>query len=86
MRRLGALMAVVVAVGLGACGGRSGSQVTSDLQQLLDQNGVQGTAGACVHQNGNQYICQVTGTANGTVTVYVTDDGNHIYESGIAAP
>lgn len=58
------------------------SAVAAHLRALLDANGVRyDSAGACYHQNGNQYVCRITENGQQLV-VDVTDNGKTIHEYG----
>jgi hypothetical protein len=85
-----AMALIAGVVGLSGCGGGGGgggapstSQVKSDLESLMLDKGLQGSVGICAHQNGNQFICQVSGTSSGTTSVQVTDDRKSIFEQGL---
>lgn len=89
MKRVLAVSAAMV-LGLSACGGSKGSngapstdKVKSDLSQLLENHSTPGSVQFCAHQTGNEFVCQVSGTKDGTVSVTVTDDGTTIFEQGL---
>lgn len=73
----------------GASSSQSDATVKSDLEGLINPaSGVGiGEAGwqvsTCAHQSDNQYVCSVW-KGSDTRTLSVTDDGNSVYEQGIA--
>jgi hypothetical protein len=65
--------------------GNNTDQVVTDLKSLLTDKGVTySSVPYCTHGSGNDYTCEVDGTSDGTDYPSVTDDGNSIYEQGVA--
>jgi hypothetical protein len=86
MKALAALAAVSFLAGCGGSAAASDSSVANSLQTLLNNHNVTALVTGCVHQNGDQYACQVTGAIDapqGTMTLQVADDGHGISEQGI---
>lgn len=95
MKKITSIAVIIAAsIGITACGSSSNpsansasantTNVVQDLEGLLHEKGVTfTTVPYCTHKSGNDYVCEVDGTDDGTVYPSVTDDGASIYVSGL---
>jgi hypothetical protein len=99
MKRIILILCLLAAIGIAGCGSKkpscaglaperscdaTNSSVIADLKYLFDVKNVNyGSIPYCTHQSGNQYVCEVDGTDNGTVSIDVSDDGHSVYETGL---